>query len=172
MPIKKSRGQQLDREIAAALRGPQQKRSHAQRKKGVTSYAVVADDDKERVIELLEQGDNDSRQVARDLLLQRDIIRTGRVKQLIPMGESFSGRIFMVEITGLARSSSPSGHRFWVVSPSFKVGDTIDFTTTREPPPTGRGTNTPKQQLHQAKIFDTPKLLARRWVDKWWIEFL
>jgi len=136
----------------------------------------VADDDKERVIALLGQRDASARQVARDLLLQRGMIQTGRVKQLIPIGDSFSGWIFMAEITGLGRLAGPSGHRFWVVAPSFKVGDVVDFTTTREPPPTGKGTKPkpPTQQLHPVGILTTsavfPESVIRRWVEKWWIE--
>jgi hypothetical protein len=174
----KKRSAQLDREIAAAL-GRRSSRHHA---------AIAEDADKERVIELLQAVDD--RQVARDLLLQRGIIKTGRIKQLIPIGDSFTGRISMVEITGLGRPTPPSGHRFWVMThsaPSFKVGDVIDFTTTREPTPTGIGTTLsarktklsgvgklPKQRLHPVEILHSsthfPESLVRRWVEKWWIE--
>lgn len=169
-PRPKKSPAQLDREIAAVL-GRKSARHHA-----VIRDVAADDDDKERVIALLGQRDASARQVARDLLLQRGMIKTGLVKQLIPIGDSFSGRIFMVEITGLGHGAGPSGHQFWVVAPSFKVGDIVDFTTTREPPPTGKGTKPkpPKQQLHPVGILTTstifPESVIRRWVEKWWIE--
>ncbi len=162
MRTKKSRAQ-LDREIAAAL-GRRSARHHA-------VIADVDDADKERVVELLKQG-GDSREVARDLLLQRGILKTGRVSRFDKIGESFSGPIYQINI---------GNRRYWMIydPASFKIpgiGAVLDFSVTDEPPPLTIDwpSKSPlKQQLHPAGILrakDLPESVLRRWVEKWWIE--
>lgn len=164
-PKKMKSRAQLDREIATAL-GRRSARHHA------AIRDVADDDDKERVIELLKQSDAGAREVARDLLLQRGIIKTGRVSRFDRIGESFSGPIYQINI---------GNRRYWMVYDpnSFKIpgiGAVLDFSLTREPPPLTIDwpRKSPlKQQLHPAGILRAkglPESVLRRWVEKWWIE--
>jgi hypothetical protein len=161
MRTKKSPAQ-LDREIATAL-GRRSTRRHA--------VINASDADKERVVELLKQG-GDSREVARDLLLQRGIIKTGRVSRFDKIGDSFSGPIYQINI---------GNRRYWMIYDpnTFKIpgiGAVLDFSVTDEPPPLTIGwpSKSPlKQQLHPAGILRAkglPESVLRRWVEKWWIE--
>lgn len=172
MPTKK-RAAQLDREIAAIL-----DRRSARHHAVIRDAADAADADKERVIELLKQGDAGAREVARDLLLQRGIIKTGRVSRFDRIGESFSGPIYQINI---------GSRRYWMVyDPDSKwssaaspletikipgVGAVLDFSVTDALPPLSNPSLL-KQQLHLANLRakGLPESVLRRWVEKWWIE--
>ena len=165
---KKTPPTQLDREIAEALAG----------------HATIGDDPKQRVVDLLMQRDPAARQVARDLLLEQGVLKTGRIAYVEHAGESFSGQISKVEI---ARPGGGRPLRYWVVgigrvpnrwstsAGEYNTGSVVDYTVTQEPPPKGTGgVNPPKQQLHPARFLLTTSHLTepilRRWIDKWWIE--
>lgn len=151
---------QLDREIADSLTKERPRRHHS----------TIGDHAKDTVVALLSASDAASRDVARDLLLKHGIIQTGRITRFDPIGESFSGPIFQINI---------GRKHYWMVYDFVRipgVGAVFDFTVTDELPPRTIDWPSPsklKQQLHPVDVLHAkhlPESLIRRWVEKWWIE--
>lgn len=162
----KKKASQLDREIAEALRQTPRTTPHR--------HATIVTPAKEKLVALLMQRDEESTQIARDLLLEQGILHTGRVSTVREVGPSFSGPIHQVSVvkTTGGRLGANDPTRYWMVGTAPSTGDVIDFTITREPPPTGKTAFAPKYQLHPAGILGArvPESVIRRWIEKWWIE--
>lgn len=154
MPRKKSPAQ-LDREIAEVL---------ASRKQSP----------QDEVIELLLQRDPDAADVARDRLLEHGVMKTGRVDSVREVGLHYGGRTYQVGIVMHGRGErlgSNDPKRFWTSMSAPTVGSAVDFTSTKEDPPTGPSANSPKQRLHVFNIEHLsrmPESVIREWVARWW----
>lgn len=174
---------QLDREISEALgsKKPQRNVTGGQRQQKLTAP-------QERFVALLNQRTDDARQIARDLLLEHGVIKTGRVDSVRTIGNSFSGPILQIGMAvgnsgGRIGGSDPK--RFWMVGPAGgndipEIGGILDFMVTDGYPPTGKSTYAPKKQLHPVSwrssttsgggvlTANYPESIIRKWIAKWW----
>ena len=138
-------------------------------------------DPKERLAALLMQRTDEAREIARDLLLEQGIIKSGRVTSVRTIGDSFSGPLFQLGVSTHSgtRLGENDPKRYWMVE-TYKgpgvpaVGTVVDFTITDEYPPTGKTAFAPKAQLHPVGLLrrgtNFPESLIRKWIEKWWIE--
>lgn len=167
---------QLDADIAAALANKRPatkrpRRSHA-------STVPPRRSSKERLVKLLMERTDEARDVARDVLLEHGVIKTGRIDSIRFIGDSFSGLVYQINVVmnegGGLGESDPK--RFWMVDPAGDpdmpdVGGHVDFISTDDYPPTGKTPFGPKQQLHPVGGFlkrTLPESVIRKWIQRWW----
>ena len=175
----RTRAKQLDQEIAEVLTRRQKSRSaHSIRRSS-----------KEQFVDLLMQSTDESRAIARDLLLENDVIKTGRVESVKPL--SFSGLSGPIHL--ITMNVGGDHIHYWLSNFSVgydvpSVGDSVDFMTTKGYPPSGRWIPAPtgrvfqtqkaseekeaapKEQLHKYGGFkgDFHESIIRKWIAKWW----
>ena len=116
---------QLQREIDAALatgrrQGTAKRRRFSHSSKSPVKRAFSLQD---QIVELLMQHTDEAREVARDLLLDRGVIKTGQIAQLSLIGEDFAGDIYRVLL-------NDDNRRYWTAIPRTKMlraGDVVDY---------------------------------------------
>ena len=162
---------QLDADIAAALA----KRSAAKTQRAHASKASPSRSPKERLVALLMERTDEARDVARDLLLEHGVIKTGRIESMRFIGDSHLGVVYEVSVV---MNEGGRLKRFWMLDPEgdpdmAAVGEHVDFTSTDDYPPTsftGENIVLPKQQLHSVSGLRAPwpESAIRKWVQRWW----
>lgn len=142
--------------------------------KGRSNPRATDVDPREQFVALIMQRTPEARQIAKDILLEHGVMRTGRVASVRSVQDTFSGPAYQIQIERPS-DDQRDPERFWTVTQSPpRVGALIDFTVTDGYPPTGKSAFAPKQQLHlQTGILDDipwPESVVRKWVAQWWLE--
>lgn len=183
--------EKLESEIAANLRAHGKHKyadmlsppSNNRRVRARLSHASKADP-REQFVALLIQRSYDAREIARDLLIEHGVLKTGKVDSIVPVADASSGKIFQVGIVlhgddgGRPGSNDPK--RFWMAAPTdgeevpFK-GSVVDFVSRKADPPTGKSAFSPKHELLVVDPYrgigshtgSYPESLIRKWATEW-----
>ena len=125
-------------------------------------------DIKERFVDLLLEGTDEARQVARDIALDQGVVHTGTVISEKMIGDSVEGPLYEVSVR---RNGSTKRH--WTRKPVAQ-GDTVDFTVKSGYPTMGWGRipkGTPRTQMNSiGELFAMPfdETTIRWWMATWW----